>query len=66
MTTLTPTSLLRPAEAGDELRVSRATVYRLIAKGELDTVHVGARRSTRITRAALDEYIERNSTVRSA
>lgn len=54
------TTLLKPAEAGAELRVSRATIYRLIASGDLAAVHVGMRRSTRIERTALNDYIARN------
>ena len=68
MTTTPDTTppLLRPAEVADYLRVSRSTVYRLIASGELGTVHVGARRAARITREALDAYIAKNMKVRGA
>ena len=62
----TTPQLLRPAEVADYLRVSRSTVYRLIASGELGTVHVGARRAARITREALDAYIAKNMEVRGA
>lgn len=62
----TETGLLRPAEAGAELRLSRATIYRLIASGELDTVHVGVRQATRITREALRDYVARHGIKRSA
>ena len=54
------TVLLRIAEAGAELRVSKATVYRLIASGDLPVVHVGARRASRIRRDDLAAYIARN------
>lgn len=60
------TALLRIAEAGRELRVSRATVYRLIAAGDLTPVHVGRNRSARIERADLAAYIARNKAARSA
>lgn len=53
-------ALLKPAEVGDELRVSKATVYRLIAAGELDTVHVGARKATRVPRESVLAYIAKN------
>lgn len=60
------TALLRIAEAGRELRVSRATIYRLIAAGDLTPVHVGPNRSARIERSDLAAYIARNKAVRSA
>lgn len=59
-TTQGATALLRIAEAGHELRVSRATIYRLIAAGELAPVYVGANRSARIERSEIERYIERN------
>lgn len=62
-----PQRLLRPAEAAAQLGVSKATVYRLIASGDIgETVHVGTRRATRIEQSALDAYIERNRIQRSA
>ena len=54
------TALLRLTEAANELRVSRATIYRMISAGELPTVHVGERKSTRIERTALAAYIEKH------
>lgn len=65
-TTSPETALLRIDEAGRELRVSRATVYRLIAAGELTPIHVGRNRSARIERADLAAYIARNKAARSA
>lgn len=53
------TALLKPHEVAQQLRVSRATVYRLIASGELATTGVGARNATRIEQAALNDYIAR-------
>lgn len=53
------TALLKPAEVANELRVSRATVYRLIASGDLPTVHIGKRRVTRIERTAVESYIQK-------
>jgi excisionase family DNA binding protein len=60
------TALLRLTEVADQLRVSRATVYRLIASGDLAAVHVGKRRLTRVERSALDAYIERLRRERAA
>ena len=54
------TALLKPAEVATELRVSRATVYRLIATGDLPTVHIGARKATRIEATALSAYIAKS------
>jgi len=56
-------SLLTPMEVAAELRVSRATVYRLINEGQIPAVHIGAGRgaakgrATRIQRTALAAYI---------
>ena len=49
--------LVRVEEAGDLLGIGRSTVYELIARGEIETVHIG--RSCRVPVAALDEYVER-------
>lgn len=49
------TALLKVTEAATELRVSRATMYRLINSGAMPTVHVGS--SARIERTALTAYI---------
>lgn len=58
------TALLKPAEAGQRLGLSRATIYRLIASGEFATVHVGERKATRIEESELTAYIERQRTER--
>ena len=50
--------------SGDEAAV--ATVYRLIATGELPTVHVGARQATRIEESAIAAYVTRNRRERKA
>jgi excisionase family DNA binding protein len=39
-----PTTLLTVPEAADHLRISRAMVYRLMERGELDFVKIGTRR----------------------
>jgi excisionase family DNA binding protein len=49
--------LVRVEEAGDLLGIGRSTVYELIARGEIETVHIG--RSCRVPVAALDEYVGR-------
>jgi excisionase family DNA binding protein len=48
--------LLTLPEVWAQLRVSRATVTRLIAKGQLPVVKVGRR--TFITRQALDAFVQ--------
>ena len=58
--------LLKPIEVGARLKLSRASVYRLIGAGELATVHVGKSRSTRIEESELRAYIERNRAERKA
>ena len=52
--------LLRIPEVADRLGVSRATVYNLIAAGQLATTAVGS--VTRISEAALADYIAANTT----
>lgn len=47
----------RPEEAADEVGVSRARMYELIAAGEIASVKIG--RSRRIPRASLEGYLER-------
>jgi excisionase family DNA binding protein len=49
--------LYRPEEAAEALSLSRATVYELIASGDLASVKIG--RSRRITRDALEHYVAR-------
>lgn len=50
---------LKVLEIAEALRVSKMTVYRLVNTGELASVRIG--RSFRVTRAAVDEYLRRNS-----
>lgn len=50
-------NFLTVAEVARELRVSMPTVYRLVATGELGSVRV--RRSVRVSRPALEEYLRR-------
>ena len=49
--------LLRITEACLLLAVGRSTIYSLMARGELETVHLG--RSARITRSSAEAFIER-------
>ncbi len=61
-------ALLRPAEAGVELRLSKATVYRLINEGRLPVVYIGTDtagktkgRAARIRRADIEAFIAASS-----
>jgi excisionase family DNA binding protein len=47
--------LLTIREACDRLKLSRASLYRLIARGELPTVRIG--RARRVIREDLDRFI---------
>ncbi len=49
--------LLRPIDIAELLNVSRKTAYRLIERGELAAVHVGA--NVRIRPEDLAAYLER-------
>ena len=51
--------LLKPAEAAEMLRVSRARVYELLAGGELPTIKIG--KFTRIPMSALREWVAEHS-----
>jgi excisionase family DNA binding protein len=48
--------LLTVPEAAATLRISRAQAYNLIARGELESVHIGA--SRRVPAAALSAFVE--------
>lgn len=49
--------LVTVREAAALLGVGRTTAYELIARGELDVVHIG--RATRVPVASLEDYVER-------
>jgi excisionase family DNA binding protein len=50
--------LYSPAEAAVVLDLSRATLYRMIAAGQLTTIHAGITgKSLRITRASIDRWL---------
>jgi excisionase family DNA binding protein len=51
------TLLLKPQEAADQLRVSRAKTYELIASGAIPSIKVGG--SVRVPADALREWIDR-------
>ena len=49
--------LLTVPEAARVLGIGRSTVYELIARGDLEVVHIG--RSCRVPVSAIEAYIER-------
>ncbi|WP_353107748.1 helix-turn-helix domain-containing protein [Gordonia sp. (in: high G+C Gram-positive bacteria)] len=50
-------NLNRPEEGAKKLGISRATIYNLLAAGEIKSIKIGRRRF--ITDDALDAYITR-------
>ena len=57
--------LVKPVEAAELLRISRARVYELVATGELPSVKIG--KFTRIPLTALRQWVaERSATTSSA
>lgn len=48
-------NLLTPPEAAARLRISRATLYELIARGEIRGLHVGRKRL--FTVQEIDKYV---------
>jgi excisionase family DNA binding protein len=60
MNALTMAILLRPEEAGRLLGFSRSKMYGMLAAGELPSIRAG--KSVRIPRAALERWIEENTT----
>ena len=56
--------LMTIKEVADYLRVSDATVYRLMRNGELPSIKFSAKRFTRIRRSDLNDYVERHTTRR--
>ena len=49
--------LLKPLEAGNELRVSRSKVYELISSGAIPAIKVGG--NVRVPRAALKDWVDK-------
>lgn len=55
-------ALMHVADAARVLGISRATAYRLVASGELQSVRMGTGKTiVRVPRTALIHYIERNT-----
>ena len=52
-------ALLRVDEAATYLAIGRTTLYELIGRGELPTVHIG--RSVRVPTAAIKQWIQGRS-----
>jgi excisionase family DNA binding protein len=52
-----PALLLTITETAQALRLSRAQVYNLVNRGELQTIKIGS--SRRVPLSALEEYIQR-------
>jgi excisionase family DNA binding protein len=53
------TLLLKPAEVAEQLRISRAKTYALIASNDIPSVRVGS--SVRVSTDALREWIARKA-----
>lgn len=54
--------LYRVSVAMEQLSVSRATIYRMVARGELELVKIGAR-SSRITSASVARIAQQSKEV---
>ena len=54
-TTAPTTLLLTPTEAATQLRISRSSLYVLLARGDLASIRVGG--SRRIPAQALDDFV---------
>jgi excisionase family DNA binding protein len=57
---------LKPAEVAELLKVHSATVYRLIASGELPSIRIGSgtkrRTGLKVTQSAVVEYLRNSRT----
>ncbi len=51
--------LVRVPTACELLAVGRTTLYQLIDRSEIETVHFG--RAVRVTRRSIESYVERNA-----
>lgn len=49
--------LYKMEAAAEELAIGRSRIFELVASGEIASVRIG--RSRRITRAALEDYVDR-------
>ena len=54
--------LMTIKEVAEYLRISKATVFRLMRSGELPSIKFSAKRFTRIKRSDLEAFIGRHST----
>lgn len=61
----TTARLLRPRHAAQTLGIGNTKLYELISAGELETVKLGPR-STGITSASIEAFIERRTVKRTA
>jgi len=53
------TLLLKPQEVADELRISRAKAYQLIAEKQIPSIKVGS--STRVSTDALKTWVQKKA-----
>jgi excisionase family DNA binding protein len=53
--------LLKAEEVARRLQVARATVYAMVAAGDLPTVRIGRGRAIRVPADALENWIKRQS-----
>lgn len=60
------TTLLRPAEVAERLKLAPRTVYRLVETGELAVVYVGRRRAARVRVSDLDAYLRAHEGIPAA
>lgn len=58
--------LLTIPEVVERTRLSRTTIYELIARGDLPSCAAGATRTRRVREAELDEWIRRQATPSAA
>jgi excisionase family DNA binding protein len=56
--------LLRPEEAARAVALSRSTIYRMIASGELAAVRIG--RTLRVPAQALRDWVAQNTSTQTA
>jgi len=55
-TTHTTGPLMRIPDVAELLSIGRSTVYELIRKGHLETVHIG--RSIRVTTSSVEQFVD--------
>lgn len=57
MSVQTQQLLLTPAQVAEALSIGCTKVYELLGTGEIPSVHIG--RARRVSKAVLDEYVQR-------